>query len=40
MEQRYAHAASQAIGSNTYYYFGPSAIVHASGESGEDYREP
>jgi len=40
MEQRYAHASNQAIGPNTYYYFGPSAIVHANGESGEDYNQP
>ncbi len=40
MQQRYARASNQAIGANTYYYFGPSAIVHASGESGKDYNGP
>ena len=40
MQQRYARASNRAIASNTYYYFGPSAIVHANGESGEEYEAP
>jgi len=39
MKRRYAGAASRAIAPHTFYYFGPSAIVHDAGEGGPR-REP